>query len=75
MNTDDSGGSLAVTAPFAGGIVVGVGSFLGGTNRLGDVTEIDADAGPGGGAAAHGVNKNVVYGKMLRGFRGVKRMV
>ena len=53
--------------PFAGGIVVGVGCFLR-RRRLRHVAEVDADARPGGGAAAHGVDQHIVDGQVAGCF-------
>ncbi len=58
-----------MTSGTAGGIVVGVGGFLGRAQCFGDVAEVDADAGPGGGAAAHAVDEDIVDGEECSGFR------
>ncbi len=58
-----------MTSGTAGGIVVGLGGFLGWALFLGDVAQVDADAGPGGGAAAHAIDEDVVDGEECRGFR------
>ena len=55
-------------APGAGGVVVGVGGLLGGALVFGDVAEVDADAVPDGGAAAHAVDEDVVFGEVGCGF-------
>ena len=48
--------------------MVGVGGFLWGALVFGDVAEVDAYAGPGGGAASHGVDEDVVDGEVGCGF-------
>src|SRR4051812_26874014 len=57
-------------APLARGIVIGIGRFLSRPDVFGDVAQVDANTGPGGGAAAHGVDQDVVHGEM-RGGGGV----
>jgi hypothetical protein len=66
-----SGGLLRATAsaqfaPLAGGIVIGIGRFLARPDVFGDVAQVDANSGPGGGAAAHGVDQDVVHGEIRR---------
>ena len=58
-----------MSAPLAGGIVVGVGGLLGGADLFGDVAEINADAVPDGAGTAHAVDEDVVDGEILGGFR------
>src|SRR5688572_27084651 len=53
-----------VLAPLAGGVLVGVGRFGGGAFGFGNVAQIDANAGPGGGAATHGIDEHVVDGEL-----------
>src|SRR5207244_3786519 len=53
----------------APGIVVGFGRLLGRTLALRNVTEIDPDAGPGGRAAAHRVDEDVVNVQARRSLR------
>lgn len=55
-------------APGAGGVVVGVGGFLRGSELFGDVAEVDTDSSPGGGTAPHGVDEDVVDGEMGGSF-------
>ena len=54
-------------APLAGGIVIGIGRFLARPDLFGDVAQVDANTGPGGGAAAHRVDQDVVHGEMRGG--------
>jgi hypothetical protein len=56
-------------APGAGGIVVGIGCGLWGPFGFGDVAEVEADSIPDGGAAAHSVDEDVVFGEIGCGFR------
>ena len=53
--------SRAQFAPLAGRIVIGIGRFLERPDVFGDVAEVDADAVPDGGAAAHAIGEDVVF--------------
>ncbi len=55
-------------APGAGGIVVRVGDGLLRAAGFGDVPQVEADAVPDGGAAAHAVDEDVVLGEVGGGF-------
>src|SRR5437016_5468077 len=45
---------------------VGIRRLLGWPRRLGNVAQVDADASPGAGAAAHLIHQHVVFCEMLR---------
>ena len=51
-------------------VIVGIRRLLGRTNRFRDIAEIDANAGPRGGAASHRIDEDVFDGDVLRRPRG-----
>jgi hypothetical protein len=55
-------------APFARGIVIGIWSLLRRAQGFRDVAEVDTNAGPRGRAAAHGIDKDIVYGEQCGGL-------
>ena len=52
--------------------MVGVRSLLRRARVLGDVAEVESNAGEGRGAAAHGVDEDVVDGQQGGGFRVIR---
>ena len=52
----------------SGWVVVGIGNGLSWTLVFGDVTKVDADSVPDGGAAAHAVDEDVIFGEVGSGF-------
>ena len=50
-------------------VVVGIGGFLHGAQHFRNMTKIDSNAGPCGRPATHGIDENIIDGKVFRRIR------
>jgi hypothetical protein len=60
-------------APLTSGVVVGIGRLLWRAHVLRNVSQIDANAGPGRGTSPHGVDQHVIDAQQ-RGYWGMFRL-